>query len=165
MIIVFRKALSVLAQSTVLNRLLSSLSPSDFALLAPHLEPLDLPVNKVVVGANKPIDHAYFLESGIVSVVASRADSQSIEVGIYGREGMGGFPLLLGSDQSPHDQYIQLAGAGHRIKSAAFLRAVQRATPSIGFCCASFTCLRRRLRRRRWPTVALTSMSVSRAGC
>ena len=109
----------MLAQSSVSNRLLSLLSSADFALLAPHLEPLKLEVNKTVVPANKTIQHAFFLESGIVSVVASRADAQSIEVGIYGREGMGGFPLLLGSDQSPHDQYIQLAGAGYRIKAAA----------------------------------------------
>ncbi len=102
------------------------LLPADFALLAPHLEPVDLPVTRSVVAANKPIEYAYFLDSGIVSVVASRADNQSIEVGIYGREGMGGFPLLLGSDQSPHEQYIQLAGAGHRIKTAPFLRAVQQ---------------------------------------
>lgn len=114
------------AQSSLSNRLLTSLSAANFALLAPHLEAVDLEVNTTVVPANKQIEHAYFLDRGIVSVVASRADSQSIEVGIYGREGMGGFPLLLGSDQSPHDQYIQLAGAGHRIKTAPFLRAVQQ---------------------------------------
>lgn len=115
----------MLAQSSVTNRLLSFLSSADFALLAPHLEPLELEVNQSVVPANKPIEHAFFLDRGIVSVVATRADARIIEVGIYGREGMGGFPLLLDSDQSPHDQYIQLAGAGHRIKTAAFLRAVQ----------------------------------------
>ncbi len=116
----------VIAQSSLSNRLLTLLSSSNFALLAPHLEPITLGVNKTILPANKPIEHAYFFDSGIVSVVASRADAQVIEVGIYGREGMGGFPLLLGSDQSPHDQYIQLAGAGHRIKTATFLRAVQQ---------------------------------------
>ena len=115
-----------IAQSSLTNRLLTSLSTSDFALLAPHLEPLRLDLYRIVVSASKPIEHAYFLDSGIVSVVASRADAQVIEVGIYGREGMGGFPLLLGSDQSPHDQYMQLPGAGHRIKTAAFLAAVQQ---------------------------------------
>ncbi len=116
----------VIAQSSVTNRLLSLLSSADFALLAPHLEPIQLEVNRTVVAAHQRIEHAFFLDSGIVSVVASRADVHRIEVGIYGREGMGGFPLLLGSDQSPHDQYIQLAGAGHRIKTAAFLIAVQQ---------------------------------------
>jgi CRP-like cAMP-binding protein len=115
-----------IVQSGLSNRLLKLLSPADFALLAQNFEPVGLELNTVVVSASKPIEHAYFLESGIVSVVASRADSRVIEVGIYGREGMGGFPLLLGSDQSPHDQYMQLPGAGHRIKTAPFLAAVRK---------------------------------------
>ena len=115
-----------IAQSSLTNRLLKILAPTDFALIGPHLEPVELELNKVVVPANKPIEHAYFLDNGIVSVVASRADSQVIEVGIYGREGMGGFPLLLGSDRSQHNQYMQLPGAGHRVKTAAFLAATQR---------------------------------------
>lgn len=95
-------------------------------MLAPHLERLKLDINTTIVPANKPIEHAYFLCSGIVSMVASRSDAKSIEVGIYGRDGMGGFPLLLGSEQSPHHQYIQLAGAGHRIETAAFLSVVRQ---------------------------------------
>jgi CRP-like cAMP-binding protein len=114
------------AQSSLANRLLKLLSAPDFALLAADLQPVELELNTVVVSASKPIEHAYFLESGIVSVVASRADTRVIEVGIYGREGMGGFPLLLGSDQSPHDQYMQLPGAGHRIRTAPFLAAVRQ---------------------------------------
>lgn len=113
-------------QASINNRLLKFLSTSDFELLQPHLEPLKLELNAVVVPANEQIEHAYFLDSGIVSVVASRADSRVIEVGIYGREGMGGFPLLLGSDQSPHDQYMQLPGAGYRVETAAFLNAIER---------------------------------------
>ena len=85
-----------IAQSSVSNRLLSLLPSAEFALLAPHLEPIKLDINATIVPANKPIEHAYFLCSGIVSVVASRSDAVSIEVGIYGREGMAAFPLLLG---------------------------------------------------------------------
>lgn len=114
------------SKPSVSNRLLSLLSSRDFGLLAPHLEPVQLDVNCTIVEANSPIEHAFFLESGIVSVVASRADSRVIEVGIYGREGMGGFPLLLGSDQSPHEQYMQLAGDGYKINAEALLGAVQK---------------------------------------
>lgn len=113
-------------QTAVANRLLSFLSPNDFALLGPHLEAVDLDVNTTVVPPDAPIQHAYFLDSGIVSVVASRADAHCIEVGIYGREGLGGFPLLLNSTQSPHHQYMQLAGSGHRVKTGPFLRAVEK---------------------------------------
>jgi CRP-like cAMP-binding protein len=121
---------ALIAQSSIGNRLLTLLSKVDFALLAPNLEPIQLGLYAVVVAANAPIQHAYFLDSGIVSVVASRSDGRSIEVGIYGRDGWGGFPLLLGSEQSPHDQYIQRPGSGYRINTPDFLRAIEQ-SPSI----------------------------------
>jgi len=113
-------------QSSISNRLLTLLSVSDYALLRPHLEPVLLPLRRVLVAANEQIEHAYFLDSGIASVVAIREDNSSIEAGIYGREGVGGFAVLLGSDKAPHEHFMQVAGEGHRIKSADLQRAVQK---------------------------------------
>jgi len=118
--------MEIIDQGSLNNRLLRSLRPQDFELLHPHFRHHLLDVGAVIVPANQPIKRAYFLESGIVSVVASRADSQVIEVGIYGREGMGGFPLLLGSDQSPHEQYMQLSGAGYSVPRKPFLQAIKQ---------------------------------------
>src|SRR4051812_46979050 len=47
------------------NVILSSLSEADFALLAPHLEPADLPLRKVLERPGKPIKAVYFPESGL----------------------------------------------------------------------------------------------------
>lgn len=118
--------MSLIAQATISNRLLSKLSASDFSVLQRHLEPVALPLNRVLVAANKPIEHAYFLDSGIASVVATRADQSRIEAGIIGREGITGYPLLLGSSQTPHDHFMQIAGSGQRIRAADFRRAVQQ---------------------------------------
>ncbi len=116
----------VISQSSVSNFLLQSLAEPDFALLQPHLEPVTLSLRHSIADANKPIKYAYFLDSGVASVVAVRSDGTSIEAGIYGREGLGGIALLLGSDQTPHDHYMQIAGAGHRIKKASFTHAVEQ---------------------------------------
>ena len=70
------------------NRILAGLARQDFALIKPHLEPVDLPVRKVLETRRKRIDHVYFVESGFASVVANGSDKPSIEVGIIGREGM-----------------------------------------------------------------------------
>lgn len=102
------------------------MSEADFALLQPHFEPVELPIHHVLAAANVPIEHAYFLEYGVTSVVAVRADGSRIEVGIYGREGMGGFAWLLGSDRMPHENFMQIAGAGHRIKAEALVDAVRK---------------------------------------
>jgi CRP-like cAMP-binding protein len=116
----------LIRQASLSNRLLKALSVRDFQLLEPHLVAIQLDLGHSIAVANEPIEHVYFLETGIASVVANRADGRSIEVGIYGRDGMGGTPLLLGSDRTPHDHYMQVAGEGHRIERAAFLGAIQQ---------------------------------------
>jgi CRP-like cAMP-binding protein len=113
-------------QSIVRNRLLSSLTPEDFKLLAPDLKPMDLNRDYVLVRPNQTIDHVYFIESGMVSVVAQRPDGRSIEVGVYGRDGMGPTNVMLSSDRTPHDHYMQIGGSGFRLKTASFLNAVDK---------------------------------------
>jgi CRP-like cAMP-binding protein len=112
------------------NRILLRLSGADFALLKPHLEPVDLPVLTRLETGNKRIDSIYFMERGFASVVADGADEGGIEVGIVGREGMTGLAVVMGKDRSPHDTYIQAAGAGQRI-SAAKLRAAMDQSVSL----------------------------------
>ncbi len=116
----------MLDQSTVRNRLLAHLSAGDFAALAAHLEPVELDRDFVLAIPNRPILDVFFIESGMVSVVAEKADGRSIEVGVYGRDGMGPSTVLLGSDQTPHHQYIQIAGAGLKLTSKAFLGVVEQ---------------------------------------
>ena len=113
-------------QTLVRNRLLALANPEDFALLAPYMELMDLDRDFVLVIPNRPIEHVYFIESGMVSVVAEKADGRSIEVGVYGRDGMGATTVLLGSDRTPHHQYMQIAGTGFQIATPDFLRIVDQ---------------------------------------
>src|SRR4051794_18362186 len=53
------------------NRLLVVLSVQDFGLLQPQLEPVCLPMGTRLAEPNTPIQHVYFLDEGIASVVAS----------------------------------------------------------------------------------------------
>ena len=75
-------------QASVRNRLLAALSPADFSLLEPQLEPIPLPVRTCLAEPNRRVEHVYFLEQGIASVVASTSEGRRIEVGIIGREGL-----------------------------------------------------------------------------
>jgi CRP-like cAMP-binding protein len=110
------------------NRILSRLSRKDFALLEPHLEPVDLPVRKTLETRKKRIDHIYFIESGFASVVANGASKPGIEVGIIGREGMTGLAVVLGSDRAQHETYIQVAGSGLRMATKELRHAIDRST-------------------------------------
>lgn len=108
-------------RSQIRNRLLNVLAEEDFERLRPHLEPVLLPVSQVLSARNQPIDHVYFVEKGMVSVVTPLADRAMIEVGLIGAEGLVGVPVLLGADAGPSEKMVQTPGAW-RIARARRLR-------------------------------------------
>jgi CRP-like cAMP-binding protein len=112
------------------NRLLAAMSPSDLALLLPHLQPLAMPLLKDLERPNRRVETIYFMETGIASVVAVRPDATKVEVGLIGREGMSGIPVILGGDRSPHSTYMQVAGEGQQI-TADELREAMKASESL----------------------------------
>lgn len=99
------------------NHILSRLSPADFGLLKPHLQAVELPLNRKLEARNRRVEQIYFPESGIASVVANSGE-RAIEVAIVGREGMTGLSVVMGSDERvPHETYMQVAGAGLRMSA------------------------------------------------
>ena len=107
------------------NTLLSSLSTGDFDLLAPHLESVTLELRKTLEQPNKRIEAVYFPQSGFASVVAVQRGGKEVEVGLIGREGMTGLPIVLGNHRSPHATYIQAPGKGHSIPASELRQAMQ----------------------------------------
>lgn len=112
------------------NHLLASLDASDVALLAPHLEPIDLPFRFQVELPHKPINYVYFPQDGIVSVVATGPREHSIEVGIIGRDGFAGHAVTMGDNRSANTTFVQLAGRGLRIRSE-ILRSALASSPTL----------------------------------
>jgi CRP-like cAMP-binding protein len=115
------------------NQLLASLSTSDFGLLEPHLKIVSLKVRDPIEQPNKRIEAIYFPESGILSVVAIQAKDTEVEVGLIGREGMSGLPIVLGDDRTPHSTYVQAPGAGSSPRAIS-LMPWQKANLS-AICC------------------------------
>jgi CRP-like cAMP-binding protein len=99
------------AQSYTRNLLLRACSSADFALIQPDLKRVDLALRQSLFVTDETIEHVYFLEGGLGSIVARQDDGVDIEVGIFGLEGMSGAPILLGVDRSPHRCFMQLAPA------------------------------------------------------
>ncbi|OLP61677.1 Crp/Fnr family transcriptional regulator [Xaviernesmea oryzae] len=110
-------------QASSVNRLLASLPDEEQAFLAPHLEAIDLPRGFSIVEAGNIIEHVYFLEDGIGSVIAVSPRGRKAEAGMFGREGFTPTPPLAGVDTSLHQVIIQIAGHGHRMPLAAFRQA------------------------------------------
>lgn len=99
------------------NRLLSALSEGDFELLSRHLEPITLNRGQVLHKPRWPIEHVYFIEQGLVSVVADGSGTKPVEVWLMGREGLVGIPVLLGGTVSIHRRVVQVPGHALRIAS------------------------------------------------
>jgi CRP-like cAMP-binding protein len=107
------------------NKLLESLANDDFDLLEPHLKPVTLELRKSLERPNRRIETVYFPEGGFASVVAVQSGGKEVEVGLIGREGMTGLPIVFGNHRSPHATYIQAPGTGRCIPAMELRKATQ----------------------------------------
>jgi CRP-like cAMP-binding protein len=111
----------------IANRLLRTLSRSDYEKLVPHLEYVALPLRMLLYEPGAEVTHAYFPVSGMASMVNEMKDG-TVEVGTVGNEGMVGTPLLLHSKSMTTRTFMQLVGEGYRIEAEP-LRRVLRESP------------------------------------
>src|SRR3954467_14871383 len=108
------------------NLLLASMGESDRALIQPHLEFVELPLRRQLEQRNRRIEHIYFFDSGLASMVASAGADHTLEVGIVGFEGMSGLPVILGSDRPVYEMFIQTAGIARRVTTAKLREIASR---------------------------------------
>jgi CRP-like cAMP-binding protein len=106
----------------VRNRLLSALPSGNLAQLLPKLQAVSLPVRKSLLVPQERIAAVYFIESGWASVVAQLNDGMQAEIGLIGREGMVGYPLIGGVETAFAETYMQAGGAGLQMEAVAFQR-------------------------------------------
>jgi CRP-like cAMP-binding protein len=103
----------------VSNQMLLTIPEEEFLLLRPLLEPVALPRYKVLYDQGQKIEHAYFLNAGMISLVVIANDGRSVEVGLSGREGVVGLPLAFGFEDAPTRAIVQMPGSGLRLASAS----------------------------------------------
>jgi len=103
--------------NAVSNSMLLSIPEEEFAALRLLLEPVDLPRYKVLYEQGQKIDHAYFPNEGMISLVVIANDGRTVEVGICGRRGVVGVPLAFGMNDAFSRAIVQMPGSGLRISS------------------------------------------------
>lgn len=97
------------------NLLLDALSPESRERILRACRYVPLPSKTVLFEAGTPLDYAYFLTSGVASIVIELADGGSAEVALIGYEGLVGGLQLLGPAMAPSRCFLQVAGGGYRI--------------------------------------------------
>src|SRR5580658_5523501 len=108
------------AGRAVSNVILLSIPDEEFDLLRPHLEPVELPQHEILHEVGEKIDFIYFLNAGMISLVALSGDGRSVEVGIVGKEGAVGMSRTMGLRQAIFRAIMQISGTGVRIPSEVF---------------------------------------------
>jgi CRP-like cAMP-binding protein len=108
------------AGPTIRNRVLSALPQTDLQQLRPHLQPVSLPQKQILHEASAAIEHIYFVEQGLASVLTTMADGGAVEVRMLGREGIIGLSYLLGAQSVPQQVIVQVPGNALRMSAALF---------------------------------------------
>jgi CRP-like cAMP-binding protein len=94
------------------------LPPDEYAALARHLTPVELPLGKRLSEPNLPIDYMFFPNTGLISTDAITLTGEQVEVGVIGREGFSGLVALFDQPQLSHSVLVQGVGEGLRIRSS-----------------------------------------------
>lgn len=123
------------------NRILSSLSRDLQLRLLPRMEKTSLSVGQILYEADEPIAHAWFPLSGIVSLVITLKDGQTVEVATIGNEGVAGIPLLLGAQRGRLKALCQVAGQALRMRAEHFRRSLEEHADFLEFARRYAHCL------------------------
>ena len=110
------------------NRILLSLPRNLCGSLLGKAPLVKLPTHSVLNEVNEPIQHFYFINSGLASVLNVLQDGKSVEVGLTGCEGVVGVPIVVGFKTSPTRVVMQIEGSGYRMP-AKDLQAALKASP------------------------------------
>ena len=99
------------------NRLLAALPHEEYDRLQPHLDLVHLSTRRTLSEAGDLIEHAYFLNSGMGSLLALTQDGTTVEIAMVGNEGMLGIPVVLGVHKTAYRIMVQIPGDAMRIKA------------------------------------------------
>jgi CRP-like cAMP-binding protein len=102
------------------NSLLASIPRKAYQRLLGALEPVTLKLDEVLYEPGQTITQVYFPGASLVSLLTLADGHLALEVGLIGREGMVGIPLVLGHSTSPVRALVQGGGAALRMASATF---------------------------------------------
>ncbi|MDZ7753631.1 MAG: Crp/Fnr family transcriptional regulator [Gammaproteobacteria bacterium] len=97
------------------NRLLGALPLEVRERLLAHLEPVSLPLGKVVYESGDTLRHVYFPADCIISLLYVMESGASAEISVVGNEGIVGIALFMGGESTPSRAIVQSAGTAYRL--------------------------------------------------
>jgi CRP-like cAMP-binding protein len=111
------------------NQLLASLPDSAWQSWGPMLEPVDLPLGKVLYESGCKLSHVYFPTTAMVSLLYMTEDGSSTEIAVVGHEGLVGVSLFMGGESTTSRAVVQSAGKGFRLRADLMMQEFNRGGP------------------------------------
>lgn len=109
----------------ILNEILAGLPPPERQLLFPKLEFVRLMVHQVLHEPGDTLKCAYFCNTGMISILSVFPDGKCVEVGLVGKEGFVGVPLVAGFRTAATRAIAQIDATAFRLDSDAFARILK----------------------------------------
>ena len=107
------------------NGILASLPEKEWKSIQPHLEEVDLHFGEVLCNPETPIHAAYFMASGVASLIVNLADGGSVEVASLGAESLVGAGGLIRLPREAHTTLVQAQGRAYKIAIEQLQRLFQ----------------------------------------
>ena len=109
------------------NRLLAALPDAEWKRWEPQLEPVDMPLGKVLYESGRKLTHVYFPTTCIISLLYVLEDGASAEIAVVGHDGLVGVSLFMGGESTTSRAVVQSAGQGFRLKANLMMQEFNRA--------------------------------------
>jgi len=97
------------------NHVLAALPAEVQARVFPELEPVSLPLGKVLYDSGDALRHVYFPTDCIVSLLYVMQDGASAEISVVGNEGLVGVAVFMGGHSTPSQALVQSSGHAYRM--------------------------------------------------
>ena len=123
------RAEPIARQAPIENSLLAALPRNEYRRLLAGLEPVTLTFGEILYEPGETIRDVYFPGASLVSLLTLADGHLALEVGLIGREGMVGIPLVLGHTKSPVRALVQGTGTAMRMASAHFREEFRLSLP------------------------------------
>ena len=114
----------------VANNILLSIPDEEFNTIRQELQYVELPHYTDLQRPKERVEFAYFLNSGLTSLVFNTNGGESVEVGVVGNEGFTPIGIAAGLRRSPHQAIMQVSGVGFRV-NADVLETVLNTSPQM----------------------------------
>ncbi len=112
------------------NEILLVLLRAEYEAVSPKLEFVRMKLHQVLHEAGETLKSVYFCDSGMFSILNVMPDGKSVEVGLIGKEGVSGTPVVAGFRTSHTRAVVQAEATAFRMDADA-LRTLLPKCPTL----------------------------------